>query len=67
MTTEEYLSTIDALAVQPFPGTTYIDASGGGGPVGGADAEGADEVVVDSADVFHSTVIVEAVRLWLCS
>ncbi|WP_406858755.1 hypothetical protein ABZO31_00205 [Streptomyces sp. HUAS MG47] len=32
MTTEEYLSTIDALAVQPFPEVTYVDASGGGGP-----------------------------------
>ncbi|PBD02332.1 hypothetical protein BX281_10602 [Streptomyces sp. Ag82_O1-15] len=33
----------------------------------GADAEGADEVVVDGADVFHSSVTVEAVRLRLCS
>ncbi|MEU6198342.1 hypothetical protein [Streptomyces sp. NPDC047061] len=32
MTIEEYLSTIDALAVQPFPEVTYADASGGGGP-----------------------------------
>ncbi|MGW4675296.1 hypothetical protein [Streptomyces sp. NPDC004324] len=32
MTTEEYLSTIDALAVQPFPEVTYDDTSGGGGP-----------------------------------
>ncbi|MCU7826774.1 hypothetical protein [Kitasatospora sp. DSM 101779] len=32
MTTEEYLSTIDSLAVQPFPEVTYVDASGGGGP-----------------------------------
>ncbi|MER7694981.1 hypothetical protein [Streptomyces sp. NPDC097610] len=32
MITEEYLSTIDALVVQPFPEVTYVDASGGGGP-----------------------------------
>ncbi|MBO1334325.1 hypothetical protein [Streptomyces sp. VRA16 Mangrove soil] len=32
MTTEEYLSTIDSLAVQPFPDATYVDASEGGGP-----------------------------------
>lgn len=32
MSTEEYLSTIDALAVQPFPAVAYADASGGGGP-----------------------------------
>ncbi|CAG7650295.1 hypothetical protein [Actinacidiphila bryophytorum] len=32
MTTEEYLSTIDALAVRPFPEVTYVDNSGGGGP-----------------------------------
>ncbi|MFE3516092.1 hypothetical protein [Streptomyces sp. NPDC059166] len=32
MTTEEYLSTIDALAVLPFPEATYADASGEGGP-----------------------------------
>lgn len=32
MTTEEYLSTIDSLAVQPFPEATYVDASGCGGP-----------------------------------
>ncbi|MFB6820192.1 hypothetical protein ACFCXA_01195 [Streptomyces virginiae] len=32
MTTEEYLSTIDALAVQPFPEATHVDASGEGGP-----------------------------------
>ncbi|MEU6971957.1 hypothetical protein AB0A71_30330 [Kitasatospora aureofaciens] len=32
MTTEEYLSTIDALAVRPFPEVTYADASGGDGP-----------------------------------
>src|SRR5690348_9276848 len=32
MTTEQYLSTIDALAVQPFPEVSYVDASGGGGP-----------------------------------
>ncbi|MFH9353140.1 hypothetical protein [Kitasatospora sp. NPDC017646] len=32
MTTEQYLSTIDALTVQPFPEMTYVDASGGGGP-----------------------------------
>ncbi|MGW4391805.1 hypothetical protein [Streptomyces sp. NPDC004685] len=31
MTTEEYLSTIDALVVQPFPEVTYVDASGEGG------------------------------------
>jgi hypothetical protein len=32
MTTDEYLSTIEALAVQPFPEVTYVDSSGGGGP-----------------------------------
>ncbi|MGH3432152.1 MAG: hypothetical protein ACRDQB_04880 [Thermocrispum sp.] len=32
MTTGEYLSTIDALSVQPFPEVTYADTSGGGGP-----------------------------------
>ncbi|WP_327710536.1 hypothetical protein OG912_19980 [Streptomyces sp. NBC_00464] len=32
MTTEEYLSMIDALAARPFPEATYADASGGGGP-----------------------------------
>ncbi|MFF0559455.1 hypothetical protein [Streptomyces sp. NPDC004266] len=32
MTTEKYLSTIESLAVQPFPEATYADASGGGGP-----------------------------------
>jgi hypothetical protein len=32
MTTEKYLSTIDALAVQPFPGAACADASGDGGP-----------------------------------
>ncbi|WP_406099213.1 hypothetical protein [Streptomyces sp. NBC_01013] len=32
MTTEEHLSTIDALAVRPFPEAAYIEASGGGGP-----------------------------------
>ncbi|MFD3701406.1 hypothetical protein ACFWUZ_35825 [Streptomyces sp. NPDC058646] len=32
MTTEKYLSTIEALTVQPFPEVTYVDASGGGGP-----------------------------------
>ncbi|MFD5122677.1 hypothetical protein [Streptomyces sp. NPDC058385] len=31
MTTEEYLSTIDALVVQPFPEVTYVDPSGEGG------------------------------------
>ncbi|MFC3572027.1 hypothetical protein ACFOZ0_01720 [Streptomyces yaanensis] len=32
MTTDEYLATIDALVVQPFPEVTYVDACGGGGP-----------------------------------
>ncbi|MEV6333016.1 hypothetical protein [Streptomyces sp. NPDC051909] len=32
MTTEEYISTINALAVQPFPEVAYVDASGEGGP-----------------------------------
>ncbi|MEV5606416.1 hypothetical protein AB0L33_33795 [Streptomyces sp. NPDC052299] len=32
MTTPEYISTIDSLAVQPFPEVTYVDASGEGGP-----------------------------------
>ncbi|MFJ9871166.1 hypothetical protein [Streptomyces sp. NPDC101165] len=32
MTTEEYISTIDAMVVQPFPEVTYVDSSGEGGP-----------------------------------
>ncbi|MFF4344395.1 hypothetical protein ACFY00_31290 [Kitasatospora sp. NPDC001540] len=32
MTTEEYLATIDALTVLPFPEVTHVDASGCGGP-----------------------------------
>ncbi|MFE5209325.1 hypothetical protein [Streptomyces sp. NPDC056600] len=32
MTTDEYLATIEALAVQPFPEVTYVESSGGGGP-----------------------------------
>ncbi|MFG2430757.1 hypothetical protein [Streptomyces sp. NPDC048590] len=32
MTIEEHLSTIDALAVQPFPEEAYADFSGNGGP-----------------------------------
>ncbi|QES52001.1 hypothetical protein DEJ50_33425 [Streptomyces venezuelae] len=32
MTTEKYLSTIEALAVQPFPEVAHVDASGEGGP-----------------------------------
>ncbi|MEV6979407.1 hypothetical protein [Kitasatospora sp. NPDC093806] len=32
MTTEEYLSTIDSLAAQPFPEAAFADATGCGGP-----------------------------------
>lgn len=32
MTTEEYLSTIDALLAQPFPEMNFVDVTGCGGP-----------------------------------